>query len=153
MCLPGATAAASFTKYDLLCPEQTVYSHLENQCTNVTNYQCLPGHNCTQEGDYPDLSSPGCKSYIACIKDLNSVYAARLVDCPPHTVFSTLNKTCVNETLYKCNGVTEKPIVFHVIINNASSVSGNFSSNSAIGTGAIFIKVVCFTLTLMFLNK
>lgn len=149
MCLPGA-GNATFTKYDLQCPEQTVYSHLESQCTNVTSYQCLPGYNCTQEGDYPDLSSTDCKSYISCFKDLNSTLAARLIDCPTHTVFSSLNKTCVNETLYKCNSVTENPIIFHVIVNNATNVNGSVLPSSAISVGAMCITVIGFTLSVMF---
>ncbi|OWR55444.1 hypothetical protein KGM_205657 [Danaus plexippus plexippus] len=43
---------SSTTSYDLLCPENSTYSHLDKQCTNVTTYRCLLDYNCTKEGNY-----------------------------------------------------------------------------------------------------
>ncbi|CAH2092180.1 unnamed protein product [Euphydryas editha] len=145
MCINGG---AILTKYDLLCPEHTVYSHLENQCTNVTSYQCLPHHNCTLEGDYIDPSSEDCTSYIACVKDLNNITTARLVRCPPETIFSSQENICVNETLFMCEFATESPKILQVSINQTTSISNNVmclfkSSYTSYGT---FISLIAFNI-------
>lgn len=145
MCISGAT---SLTKYDLLCPEKTVYSHIENQCTNVTSYQCLPNHNCTLEGDYIDPSSEHCKSYIACVKDLNNITTARLIHCPPETIFSSQESICVNETLFKCEFATESPNVLQESDDQSTGISNNAIClyKSAYTQYGMFIYIIAFNI-------
>ncbi|CAH0721552.1 unnamed protein product, partial [Brenthis ino] len=149
MCLGGG-GATGFTNYNLLCPDQFIYSHLESQCTNVTSYQCLHEHDCTQDGDYPNPASKDCKSYIACVKDLNNIISARLISCAPDTIFSDTEKGCINETLFKCNIVTEKPIVLQVPISNSSDGTDILPGNNAFGsTGRIFTTIASMTLAII----
>ncbi|XP_045764147.1 uncharacterized protein LOC123866542 isoform X2 [Maniola jurtina] len=128
MCLMGA---GGYAKFDLLCPENSIYSHLENQCTNVTSYQCLSDYNCTQEGNFVDPSSENCTSYIACVKDLRAITTARLITCQSNEVFSPRESMCVNETLYNCNLINEPPKVLEVSVDQFPSISGNFSLKSS----------------------
>lgn len=115
---------SSTTSYDLLCPENSTYSHLDKQCTNVTTYRCLLDYNCTKEGNYA-LTDGNCTSYIACVNDLNNITNARLVVCPANKVFSEKNSSCVNETLLLCDPITEAPKIFQ--IDKIEIKTGNFS--------------------------
>lgn len=109
MCLKGAT---SITHYNLVCPEQSVYSHIDSQCTNVTSYECFSNHTCRQEGNYINYLSNNCDSYIACIQDLNMIISARIVKCPEDMIFSASEGVCVNSTTHKC--VHESPKIDEV---------------------------------------
>ncbi|XP_039746434.1 uncharacterized protein LOC120624135 [Pararge aegeria] len=142
MCLMGA---GGYAKFDLLCPENSVYSHQENQCTNVTTYQCLPEYNCTQEGNFVYQSSENCTSYVTCVKDLRDIITARLISCEFNEVFSPSQMMCVNETLYKCNFKTEPPKVLEVSIDQLPNLSGNFSlKNSATRLSKLLATKITF---------
>nr|XP_026491542.1 uncharacterized protein LOC113397430 [Vanessa tameamea] len=129
MCL---STGANSMKYNVLCPEHSIYSHLESQCTNVTSYQCLPYHNCTLIGDYANPSSEDCSSYISCVKDLNNITTARLIRCPNDQIFSATENVCVNQTLLKCDIATESPKVLQVSVNNSPNISVNFPLNNSV---------------------
>lgn len=99
MCISGATG---FTEYNLTCPDTFVYSHIENLCTNVTSYKCLPNYNCTAVGNFEADSNEHCTAFIACIEGIRGIAAARWVKCPTGTLFSLSKKSCVNSTLFQC---------------------------------------------------
>lgn len=101
MCLLGG--ASGFTQYNLTCPLSFVYSHLEQKCTNATNYECLPSFRCNTTGK---LISNNCSSYIACTEGINEIVTARKVECPTGEVFNPLEAACVNNTTYECTTVT-----------------------------------------------
>ncbi|CAG4941279.1 unnamed protein product [Colias eurytheme] len=126
MCLKGA---AGFMQYNLICPEHSIFSHLDNQCTNVTEYKCWPNYNCTKEEDIIEPLNENCTSYISCVKDFNNIFTARLIDCPLNTVFN--GSMCVEKDVYQCRKKTETTTTpkntLQVTIDN---FSGNFTLNS-----------------------
>ncbi|XP_041973357.1 protein PTCD3 homolog, mitochondrial-like [Aricia agestis] len=75
MCLKGAT---SITHYNLVCPENTIYSHIDNQCTNVTSYQCYTNYTCSGVGNIVNDLDENCFTYISCVQDLSKIVSARL---------------------------------------------------------------------------
>lgn len=100
MCLLGGLT--NFTQYKLMCPMGSVYSHLDKQCTNATNYKCFPNFNCTGVGNFVVPDSTDCSSYVACIEGLGSVGTARVVRCPPNKLFDSTAGVCVNNTDFTC---------------------------------------------------
>ncbi|XP_038213522.1 uncharacterized protein LOC119833543 [Zerene cesonia] len=122
MCLKGA---AGFMQYNLVCPEHAIYSHIDNQCTNVTEYKCWPNYKCTKEENIVEPSNENCTSFISCVKDFNNTLLARLIECPVNMVFN--GSTCVEKDVYQCPKKTETTNTVHVTIDN---FSGNFTLNS-----------------------
>lgn len=120
-----------FYQYDLACPPGFIYNHFDSQCANATGYQCLPTYNCTTLGNIENPAKNDCMSYITCIDGLSGIVTARVVDCPNGTVFSPVEKNCVNETRFKCPPEVEYPQVLEVAIENAMS-SGNVTVNSSV---------------------
>ena len=100
MCLLGGLT--NFTQYKLNCPMGSVYSHIEEQCTNATNYKCYPDFNCTGVGNFAVPESTDCTSYVACIEGLSNVGTARLVGCPSNTLFNATAGVCINSTVFNC---------------------------------------------------
>lgn len=141
MCLIGANG---YAKFDLFCPENSIYSHIDNQCTNISSYQCLPDYNCTREGNFVDPSSENCTSYVSCVKDLRNIITARLIFCQPDEVFSPTDAVCVNDTLYQCKLNTESPNILQVSVDQLPSLSGNFSFNSAACLSKLWAIIIPF---------
>lgn len=116
MCLMGGLT--NFTQYKLLCPMGSVYSHLEQQCTNATNYKCYPTYNCTSTGNFAYLEKDDCSSYVACIQGLGNLGTARLIQCPQSMLFNPEVGVCVNSTEYAC--------IREVIVNSSSNVNSSY---------------------------
>lgn len=127
MCLPTADA---FMQYKLTCPLGSVYSHAEQQCTTAPTYKCLSNYTCKAIGNYEDVDSENCTSYVACVMGLIDIVAARRMECPVSLVFSP-GVGCVNETEYVCNAQTT---VVTEVANNAvvTENTGDFQSASEI---------------------
>lgn len=100
MCLMGGLT--NFTQYKLLCPLGSVYSHLEQQCTNATTYKCIPTYNCANTGNFANLEKTDCSSYVACIQGLGNLGTARLIECPQNMLFNPESGICVNSTEFAC---------------------------------------------------
>lgn len=103
ICLIGGIN--NFTQYQLSCPQGSIYSHLEQQCTNATNYKCYPNFNCTSVNNFttPGNADCGSKSFISCIMGINEMATARLLECPLNTTFDSNLKMCIDERQSKCN--------------------------------------------------
>lgn len=129
MCLIGGTT--NFTQYKLTCPKGFIYSHLEQQCTNVTSYHCIPTYDCTSPGNFPNVDIKNCTSYIACVEGIDEMVTARLVQCPSNTVFNPGLETCINETEYKCNDKRVNIATVLELDNDLFEYYGNISFNSA----------------------
>ncbi|CAK1551947.1 unnamed protein product [Leptosia nina] len=131
MCLKGA---AGFIQYSLVCPENSIFSHIDSQCSNITEYKCLPNYNCSQVDNIPQPQNE-CTTYISCIIDLNNVFSARLITCPVNTVFN--GSLCVEKDLYLCpflhQQTTEKPNAIDVVINN-------FEANATISAAVTLLS-------------
>ncbi|KAJ0179469.1 hypothetical protein K1T71_005181 [Dendrolimus kikuchii] len=144
MCLIGGTT--NFTQYNIKCPTGFIYSHLEQQCTNVTSYHCLPTYNCTNPGNLVNPDSENCTSYIACIEGISELVTARLIQCPLNTTFNPATGDCVND--YKCNS---KGVDFATIPNlevDSYQYNGNFSFNGVEfqmkSTYFLYIMIILF---------
>ncbi|CAH3993064.1 unnamed protein product [Pieris brassicae] len=118
MCLQGA---AGFMEYNLVCPENSIFSHIDSQCTNITEYSCVSNYNCTQE---ESIMSKNCTDYISCIKDLKGVFSARRFECPLNTIYN--GSICVDRDFYQCPS-TENPLIGVTVKN----FEGNTTENSA----------------------
>ncbi|XP_073966453.1 uncharacterized protein [Choristoneura fumiferana] len=127
MCLSGAPGV--YTQYDLSCPDTFIYSHIDNQCTNITSYQCYPQYNCSSLGDFRNENDLNCTTYIACIHGLNEIATARLVECPEGTLFSSLNGTCVNSTQVVCISDDKPPIILDPLPSQESKPKSNNAIN------------------------
>lgn len=104
MCLP---MGGTFMQYKLTCPLGSVYSHLEQQCTTATTYQCLPSYICNHTGNFKDSMNDNCTSFITCVQGLSDFVTARKSECPASQVFNPGEGNCVNDTEYICNPVIE----------------------------------------------
>lgn len=133
MCLLGGLT--NFTQYKLMCPMGSVYSHLEAQCTNATNYKCYPTYNCSGIGNFANPETSDCASFVACIEGLGGIGTARLVECPPNMLFNST--VCVPSTEFNCTTLkinTNRVVEEHVVrlpnnntINNTIGINVNFS--------------------------
>ncbi|XP_063530831.1 uncharacterized protein LOC134741868 [Cydia strobilella] len=126
MCLEGAPDV--YTQIDLSCPDNFVYSHVDNQCTNVTSYQCYPEYNCISVGNFKGSKDMNCTMYVACVQGLNQLATARLIQCPADTLYSPVEGVCVNSTMFTCDN-DGKP---NVVDAMPSQESSNTSTNSAV---------------------
>lgn len=111
MCLLGGIT--NFTQYKLNCPQGSIYSHLEQQCTNATNYKCYPSFNCTVVGNFINPESENCSTYISCIQGMNDLATARLIQCPVDTIFNGTSGECVDKNLSTCYTSIVKPVTKH----------------------------------------
>ncbi|XP_041972656.1 uncharacterized protein LOC121728553 [Aricia agestis] len=140
MCLKGAT---SITHYNLVCPENTIYSHIDNQCTNVTSYQCYTNYTCSGVGNIVNDLDENCFTYISCVQDLSKIVSARLVRCPGHMVFSATESVCVNSISYNCS--RETPKVFEVSVHDTDvQVTGVPSGSHSIRFSLFTIVMLLF---------
>ncbi|XP_047989734.1 uncharacterized protein LOC125229017 [Leguminivora glycinivorella] len=126
MCLQGAPGV--YTQLDLNCPDNFVYSHIDNQCTNVTSYQCYPEYKCVSVGNFEGSKDKKCTMYVACVQGLNQLTTARLIQCPENTLFSPEQGACVSNTTFTCENEA-KPDVIDVMPSQESS---NTSTNNAL---------------------
>ncbi|KAJ8727116.1 hypothetical protein PYW08_015513 [Mythimna loreyi] len=141
MCLLGGLT--NFTQYKLMCPMGSVYSHLEKQCTNATNYKCYPNFNCTSVGNFEDPESTDCSSYVACIEGLGTIGTPRVVGCPSNTLFNPTVGVCVNDTEFTC--VTPKLTV----VEKPPSGEASEKPSNAVNTN-LPISIMYFIILLLF---
>ncbi|XP_028038056.1 uncharacterized protein LOC114248842 [Bombyx mandarina] len=144
MCLMGG--ANNFTQYRLTCPIGFVYSHKEQQCTNITSYSCHESYNCTSRGYF---ASESCTSYIACVEAINGLATARLVKCPMNTVFNPEDGLCVHVNSYKCNIKSSDQTDLYT--EEVFKDSRNFTFNGAFKINVRYIQngFVCLTIALL----
>ncbi|KAJ8725151.1 hypothetical protein PYW07_016109 [Mythimna separata] len=100
MCLLGGLT--NFTQYKLMCPMGSVYSHLEKQCTNASNYKCLPNFNCTSVGNFEDPESSDCSSYVACIDGMGSIGTPRVLHNEILTIDHDVTLNCMRSRYFDC---------------------------------------------------
>ncbi|KAF9805056.1 hypothetical protein SFRURICE_000903 [Spodoptera frugiperda] len=125
ICLMGGLT--NFTQYKLNCPEGFVYSHLEYQCTNATNYQCYPTFNCSSVGNFAVPGSSDCSAFIACPEGLLGINTARKVSCPPHTLFNVTAGACQNSSEFSCTPKVQLDVLeLHDKGNNGAKISPHF---------------------------
>lgn len=140
MCIDGGNG--NFIDYNLTCPPSFIFSPLENVCTNVTNYQCLDmllPFNCTGIGNFENLHTHDCKSYIACVQGLNDTVSPRLIECSNDKLFDPVQRFCVSKMEFQCkievSMPTAKPDV--QVGNGIPHVNGVIQPNGALSVRAV----------------
>lgn len=99
-CTPIGTGI--FYSYNLQCPANFTFNHIDKQCSNATGYRCFSDYNCTIGGNFDYSNNENCTSYVACVKGLSSIVTARLIDCPLGQLFSPAVGQCVAYEEYIC---------------------------------------------------
>lgn len=147
MCLLGGLT--NFTQYKLKCPMGSVYSHIEEQCTNATNYKCYPDFNCTGVGNFAVPETTDCSSYVACIEGLSNVGTARFVGCPENTLFNSTAGACVNATEFTCPTLNHGVIVLEQPSTGREGIAAGASSNANVS----FLMLCSFILLQSLFNS